>query len=305
MPGYQGDPGPRRQPPAAVPAAEITLGMGATEKIKNTIGMSDASKGMSGDEASGKAIIARQRQGDRGSFAFIDNLSKSIRRIGKILVEMIPAVYDTERVMRMKFQDDTEDYVTLNKQIMNEETGEWVTINDLSISKYDVVVTTGPAYLTQKTEAAESMMAFAQAVPESAAVMADLMAINMDWPGADVISQRLKKMMPPEVLTEDERKKVAEDTPEPEQPQPTPEQQVEMAEIEARNVEAQADVAKSKATIEKAEADIVIAQLKVEEAKLSSDKDSGDLAETVQILVAQAMAELVSQQEQEQQQGVI
>lgn len=303
---YQGDPGPRRQPTAAVPAAEITLGMSSSEKIKQTIGMSDASKGMSGDEASGKAIIARQRQGDRGSFAFIDNLSKSIRRIGKLLVEMIPQVYDTERVMRLKFSDETEDYVTLNKQIEDKETGEWVTIHDLSVSKYDVVVTTGPAYLTQRTEAAESMMRFAQSIPEAAAIIPDLIALNLDIPGSDVMSQRLKKMLPPNVLTEEERKKVAEDTPEPEPQPPTPEQQVEMAEIEARTVEAQAEVSKSKATIEKAEADIVISQLKVEEAKISAtqtDTEGGVSYDQIKAMVASALAESIN--EQEQQQGAV
>ncbi|WP_375183826.1 portal protein, partial [Marinobacter sp.] len=88
VPQYQGDPGPRREQPAAIPAAEITLGMNSSEKIKATLGMYDASLGAMGNETSGRAIVARQRQGDRGSFAFIDNLTKAIRRVGKIMVEM-------------------------------------------------------------------------------------------------------------------------------------------------------------------------------------------------------------------------
>ncbi|MEY8206115.1 MAG: portal protein [Bermanella sp.] len=303
---YQGDSGPRRAQPAVVPSAEITLGMNSTDKIKATLGMYDASLGAAGNETSGKAIVARQRQGDRGSFAFIDNLSKAIRRVGKICVEMIPHIYDTERVIRLKFPDDTEDFVTLNQQIFDDEGEEWVTIHDLSVSKYDVVVATGPSHSTQRMEAAEAMIQFAQAVPSSAAVIVDLIALNMDWPGADAIAERLKKIVPPNVLTAAEREKLAED--EPEQEQPNPEQQLQMKELEVRGIEAeskmeavQADMAKSQAVAEKAQADTVIAQMKTQEAELKLQAIEQGAAEgnvamqQVKELVAQAVAELVNQ----------
>ncbi|ABV74300.1 hypothetical protein BA3_0015 [Thalassomonas phage BA3] len=293
IPQYQGDPGPRRQPPAAVPAAELTLGQNSVEKIKSTMGMYDASLGAMGNETSGRAIIARQRQGDRGSFAFIDNLTKSIRRVGKILVEMIPHIYDTERVVRLKFPDETEDFVKLNEQIFDEESGEWVTIHDLNVQKYDVVVTTGPAFATQRIEAAEAMIQFAQAVPSAAAVMADLIAQNMDWPGADVIAERLKKIVPPNVLSKDEREAIEEDMPE--QTEPTPEQQVEMA-------KSQADMAQAEADTAQAQADMLKAQLETEEAQkqlamIEDMAQGGDVVyQQVRELVAQALAEITASQ---------
>lgn len=303
VPQFQGDLGPRREQPAAVPSAEITLGMQSGEKIKSTMGMFDASLGQQGNESSGRAIIARQRQGDRGSYAFIDNLSKAIRRVGKILVELIPVTYDTERIVRLKFPDDTEDFVKLNEQVFDEESREWVTINDLSVSKYDVVVTTGPAYSTQRQEAAESMIQFAQAVPSAAAVMADLIALNMDWPGADSIAERLKRIVPPTVLSNDEREKLAEDAPPP--PEPTPEQQLEAKELEVRNVEAnanmassQAEMAKAEATSEKARSDAAIAELKTAEAQLKLQAiEAGAAAgspayEEIKTLVFQAIEEM-------------
>lgn len=283
------DRGPQRAQAAQTPAAEITLGMQSTEKIKSTMGMFDASLGAAGNEVSGKAIIARQRQGDRGSFAFIDNLSKAIRRVGKIIVEMAPKIYDTERVVRIKFPDDTEDFVTLNKSIYDENSGEWKTIHDLSVQKYDVVVTTGPAYATQRIEAAEAMIQFAQAVPNAAAVMADLIAVNMDWPGADTIAERLKKITPPNVLTKEEREEMAKDAPEP--AGPTPEQQVEVAKSEADMAQARADTAQ-------AEADIFKAQLETDDAKrklkMIDDLAQGgnQFAGMVRELVAEAIAEL-------------
>ena len=293
---YQGDQGPRRQQPAPVPSAEITLGMQSSDKIKSTLGMFDASIGNSGNETSGRAIIARQRQGDRGSFAFIDNLSKSIRRVGKILVEMIPQVYDTERVVRLKFPDDTEDFVKLNQQVFDEQTKEWVTIHDLNVSKYDVVVTTGPAYSTQRQEAAEQMMQFSQANPQAAAAITDLIALNMDWPGADKIAERLKKTMPPELMTADEQEKLKEDMPEPPPPPPpTPEQQVQMMELEAKKAEAEADMAKAQATAEKAQSDIVIQKMKTEEAAANAQAQQQPVVDSniIKEHVADALAEYI------------
>lgn len=301
VPQYPNDPGPRRDQPSAVPAAELTMASTATDKIKGTIGMFDASIGAQGNETSGRAIIARQRESDTGTFKFIDNLSKAIVRVGRLLVEMLPSVYDTERVMRLKFEDDTEDYVILNQQVFDDESGEWVTIHDLNVSKYDVVVKTGPAYSTQRMEAAEAMIQFAQAVPAAAAVMADLIAQNMDWPGSDVITERLKKIMPPEVLTTEEREKLAEDMPE--QPEPTPEQQIQMKELEVRGKEVEAEAAKVQTDAEvvkvKAQSDVAIAEMKTQEAQLKLEAINQGAAEgaegyaQVKELVAQAVAELL------------
>ena len=289
-----GDRGPQRQQPAIVPSAEISMSMQSSDKIKSTMGMFDASVGAQGNETSGRAIIARQREGDTGSFRFIDNLSKAIRRVGRLLVELIPTIYDTERVVRLKFPDDTEDFIKLNEQIFDDEKGKWITISDLSIGKYDVVVTTGPAYTTQRMEAADAMMQFAAAVPQAGAVMADLIALNMDWPGADTIAARLKKIVPPNVLTNKEREAMAEDMPE--QEEPTPEQQVQMKEAEAKSKQADADIAE-------AEADMFKAQLETDDAKkalaqIEQLANGGDaMAQNVRELVAETIAEIMTAQQ--------
>ena len=292
VPQFQGDPGPQRAQPAMVPAAELSMSAQATDKIKSTLGMFDASIGAMGNETSGKAIIARQRQGDRGTYAFPDNLTKSIRRIGKLVVEMLLKTCDSERIMRLKFEDDTEDFVKLNEQILDDESGQYVTIHDLNIAKYDVVVTTGPSYATQRMEAADAMIQFAQAVPNAAGVMGDLIATNMDWPGAETIAKRLKRIVPPEVLSASEREDMAEDAPEP--PPPSPADEVAMAEIEANMKEAEAKMAK-------AETDLVKAQLESEEAKaamaqINAGADANKPGfEEVQEMIAQGIAEVIQQ----------
>lgn len=293
---FQGDPGPRREQPAAVPAAEITLGQSANEKVKSTLGMYDASVGAPSSETSGRAIIAKQRKSDTGTYVFFDNLVKAITQVGKCLVEMAPKVMDTEHVARLKFPDETEDFVTLNEQIFDDETQEWVTINDLGVIKYDVVVRTGPAYATQRMEAAESMIQFAQAVPQAAAVMADLIAQNMDWPGSEAIAERLKKIIPPHVLSKAEQEKLAEDMPEPQGP--NPEQQVQMAEFEARGKEAEAKMLDSQADVAISNEKLAQEQLKTEQAKvklleIEAKAAGGSVShEDVRQMIAQALAEI-------------
>ena len=190
---------PKRQEPAHVNPAEIQQSAQAIDDLKATMGMYDASLGAQGNESSGRAIIARQREGDTASYAWIDNLARSIQHTGRILIDMIPRIYDTERVVRVLGQDESVELVPINSidQMGN-------TVYDLARGKYDVQITVGPSYATKRLEAADSMLAFIQAVPGAAQVAGDLIAKAMDWPGADDIAERLKKMLPPGVADDEE-----------------------------------------------------------------------------------------------------
>jgi hypothetical protein len=282
---------PQRDMPASMPAAELQLALSATDEMKATIGLYDASLGAQGNEQSGKAILARQRQGDRGTFAYIDNLSRAIRRVGQILIELIPRVYDSDRVLRLRFQDGEGDWVQINQMVMDEETQKPVLVNDIAAGKFDVTVKAGPSYQTQRMEAADSLMQFVQAVPAAGGVVLDLIAKNMDWPGSQDIARRLQKTLPPGILDQDEMEEAGI-----EPPQPSPEQQANMA-------QAQADMEKAKADTAKAQADMAMAQAKTAEAqaKLAEIEQAammagpGSLEETVRNLVAEAMAELMAQ----------
>ena len=191
---------PRRQEPASVNSAEIQQSAQAVDDLKATMGMYDASLGASGNETSGRAIIARQREGDNSSYAWIDNLARSIQHTGRILIDMIPRIYDTERIVRVLGADDTADLIPINQ--WDEAEGRFV--HDLSVGKYDVEISVGPSYATKRMEAADSLLQFVQAVPMAGQVAADLIAKAMDWPGADEIAERLKKMLPPGIAEEEE-----------------------------------------------------------------------------------------------------
>lgn len=286
-------PPPQRQEPPQMPAAEMQLALAAADELKAVIGLYDASLGDQGNETSGKAILARQRQGDRGTFAFIDNLSRSIRRIGKLLLYAIPRVYDSERIVRIKFPDGGEDWVQINQTIINQQTGQPITIHDIGEGKYDAVVTTGPSYQTQRMEAVDMLMQFIQAVPAAGGIILDIVAKNMDLPGAEEIAKRLKKQLPLGVLDPQE---MQEEGIQP--PQPGPADQIAAA-------QAQADIAKAKADEAMAQAKTVEAQAKIMQIQAAASMaGSGSVEETIKGLVADALAEFIHQSQPQQPQPV-
>ena len=168
----------------------------AADDMKGTTGIYDAGLGAKSNETSGKAILARQREGDTSTYHFFDNLAYAIRRAGEIVCALIPKIYDTERVVRLLNEDGSEAWVKVNQTTIAEN-GEPMTINDLSVGKYDVTVSTGPSYNTQRIEAANAMVEFARAYPNAAPAMLDKIAKMMDWPEHEVIAARLKAMLPP------------------------------------------------------------------------------------------------------------
>ena len=215
---------PTREAPPMMPIAEMNMAQNMQASIQSSIGIYDASIGKEGKETSGRAILARQGEADTGTFEFVDNLANAMRRVGILLVEMIPKVYDTERILRIKNEDGSGDFVEINKTITDEETGKEVVIHDLAMGKYDVTVTTGSSYATKRIETADSMLQFMQAVPQAGQVAADLVAENMDFNNSEAIAGRLKKMLPPNLLSPEEQEEIAKNTPQQEAPPPSPEQ---------------------------------------------------------------------------------
>ena len=186
-----GVPAPQRQVVTQTAIGEITESNLANDEMKATTSMFDASLGAQGNEISGRAISARQSQGDIANFTYYDNLKRAVKQIGRILVDLIPKIYDTERQLIILNEDETETIITVNQRV-----GDKI-INDLTQGKYKVVVSAGPSFSTQRVEAVQSMLDFVRVAPQTASMMADLIAENMDWPGAIRIARRLKKLLPP------------------------------------------------------------------------------------------------------------
>ena len=193
---YDGPIPPQQLPPSMADAGSITEALNASDDLKNIMGIQDASLGIAGNETSGKAINARQREGDISTFHFIDNLSRGIRYAGRVLLDLIPHVYNKPRVMRIMGADGTPDSVQVNEEF---ELNGMTKMHDLTKGKYDLIVTTGPSYTSKRDEAATQMTELLRSFPQAAPIIGDLVAKALDWPGADEIAKRLKTMLPPEI----------------------------------------------------------------------------------------------------------
>jgi len=200
----------RAQPPMAS-SGLLQAKMGASEDIKSATGQYNASLGMGSNERSGKAILARQREGDVGTYHYVDNLARAIRHVGRQLVDMIPKIYDTERITRIIGEDGESSTVKINpmqqepvKKIVDEEGKVMDRIYNPAVGKYDVRVITGPGYATKRQEALESMAQLLQGNPQLWQVAGDLFVKNMDWPGADDLAARLSRTIDPKLINAEE-----------------------------------------------------------------------------------------------------
>lgn len=204
-------PPPQRQPPIPVPAGVVNAKQGAAQDMMATTGIRfDATLQERTVDESGRALREIRRSGDIGSFHYVDNLSRSLKHAGEIVLDLIPKILDTKRIMTILREDDTEEQVTLDPnaakavtESKHPETGKTQRIFNPTVGKFGVTVTIGPSYATKRIEAAESMMDFARALPETGKLVADLIAKNSDWPGAEVIAARIAKTLPPQLLAQD------------------------------------------------------------------------------------------------------
>lgn len=194
---YDGVEPPQRQAMPAPAAGLIQEAMNSSDDIKSIIGIFDAGMGAQGNETSGKAILARQRESDTSTFHFIDNLSRAIRHTGRILVELIPSVYTKDRVIRVLGEDKKPQNVQLGQPTVTPEGVE--RIYDLTVGKYDVTVETGASYTTKREEAAEQMLELIRVMPQAAPLISDLLVKNLDWNGSEEIAERLAMMLPDQV----------------------------------------------------------------------------------------------------------
>lgn len=167
--------------------------------IKLTTGIFQAGLGQNGPEVSGKALNIKKNTSDAGTFSFHDNLAKAVAHTGRILIDMIPRVYDSERVIRIRGVNGDTDAVMVNRT--DPMTGR--KYFDLGAGKFDLVVRAGGNYISQRQEFVEVMAQILQGDRELMRVIGDKFFANMDFPGADEIARRLKALLPPEVKAAD------------------------------------------------------------------------------------------------------
>jgi len=203
---------PQRAAPPLPQTGLIQAKMGAADDIKATTGQFDSALGQTSNERSGRAILARERQADTGTYHYVDNLARAVRYVTRQLVDMIPKIYDTRRIARIVGVDGETDMATIDpnqaepvRTIRDENGIVLEKIYNPGVGRYDVVVTTGPSYMTKRQEAMDAMSQILQGNPNLWAVAGDLFVKNMDWPGAEEMAERLRKTIDPAVLADQDQ----------------------------------------------------------------------------------------------------
>jgi hypothetical protein len=204
----------RVQPPVSSQGIRDGIQL-ASEKLRATTGIYDASLGRQSNETSGKAIVARQREGDTGTYVYVENFSQAIGHTGSIVADLIPHIYDTARTVRIVGEDGKEELVKINQPVGVALDGIAAIQHDVTVGAYDVVMSMGPSYNTRREEARDGMQAFLQSSPEVAGGFIDLVADAQDWPNKDKIRERAELLLPPQV-----RAAIAQEKGEPLPPSP-------------------------------------------------------------------------------------
>lgn len=260
---FDGAVAPQRQPlDSGVAAGALQEALNASDDIKSILGIYDASLGARSNETSGRAIMARQREGDVSTFHFVDNLARAIRHGGKILIDLIPHYYSKRKVLKVTGEDGKQQDIPLNQEREIEKPDGSVVkvLHDLSVGQYDVTVSAGPSFTTRREEAAIGMIEFVRSVPDAAPFIVDKIAAAQDWPGADEVAERMKVLIPGQ-----------------NQPQIPPEvqealQQGQMAMQELQMIKTDKSLEERKLDIEQFNAETNRMKVEVDEKRLEVDK---------------------------------
>lgn len=249
-------PPPQRSAPPQASGAMTEEAMLSIEEMKATTGIYDAALGNRNTKSqSGVAIENLQKQSGQSNSHFADNLALSIRHTGRIVVDYIINTQDTEKFVRLLNEDGTNKGVWINKLIQTENGAQY--LNDLSLGKYDVTIKTGPSYATRRQESADFLMQFMQTMPDSAHFVADLLAKNLDAPGAEELAKRFRI-----ILNKTNPELFPEGTGEPPSP-PTQQDQNNALMAHAQLTKLVAEAQKTEAEAEDAEMDAALKGMQV------------------------------------------
>lgn len=289
---------PTLEQPQTPPTAILSQLAQAEENVKGAIGMYDADLGDQGRELSGAAINARQTPSQISNFVYYDNLTKSIAYSGKIIVSMIGEIIDTERDLEIRNEDDSQNFLPVNTTIGNaiekykkdpikysimdmhqvqqkaNKEGLDADFNNLAKGKYNVFVNVGPAFETQRIEAAQrfiEMMGLANSAQGPLSLITLYHASkNMNFEGSDEFAESIRKMIPFGLL----KPKPGEQPPPPQQPTPQEQMQAEILMLERRNQEAKAHVEEQRLKTEaiKQQRLMLDSQIDLEKARIEGIK---------------------------------
>jgi len=202
---------PQRVFPESASGAVVSVVQLDKQDLHDISGIQPTAMGKPTAERSGVAIAQRRAEGDLSSYVYPDNMAKAVRWVGRILLDLIPHVYDSARVLRLRTEDGREQMVPVNAsedlfpsnyrgpKVPSRAVYERPVFNDMSEGSFDLVVDVGPQVSTQRQEVLLGLFEFMKIYPPAAPILGDLLAQYQDWPGSQEIQKRLRKLVPPGV----------------------------------------------------------------------------------------------------------
>jgi len=202
---------PQQNGGAQVNPGLVTISASMREGINQSAGMFAANMGDNPGLQSGVAIQNLQNKGDNGTIKYFNAMEVAIAATGRVIVKAIPKTYDSERAVRVLYEDQQYDMVDINQTVIDEQSGETVVVNDLSVGKYDVVCTAGPSFQSRQQETLSAILDIAKIDQSIIPMGGDLLLKNIPTPVANQLAERKRAQMikqgiiPIDQLTDDEK----------------------------------------------------------------------------------------------------
>jgi hypothetical protein len=252
----------RMAPPSTSPGLTECV-MDALNDMQGVVGIYSASLGAKSNEDSGRAILAREAQGDTGTYVYMANFALAVTHTARILNDLIPHYYDTARVIRILGKDGKSRQVPINQsEVMALDGVDQNKMTDITVGTYDIQMEMGPSYATQREAARDGMTEFVKAFPPAAPILGDMFADLQDWPQKEQVVERLRTLLPPAIQA-----KIAEQDNKP-PPEPTPPDPIQMATAKAEIAKAESASQTSQLDVKKKELEVAQQQLQNMKAEL-------------------------------------
>ena len=289
--------------PAPVNAGLIGVVQNSINDIQSSAAVSEVQQGDTDGPLSGVAIQKLQNKGDNRSFKYFKSMRIAICATAKVIMDAIPRVYDTRRQVRILHEDDTDEMVSFNEMIFDQESRQFKMINDLSKGHYDVTCDIGPAFKNRQQETVQALQELSQVIPGLAEITADIQLKNIPSPGVDLAAERVRRKLleagniPESQLTDEEKQEIQAAQLEAAQnpPEPDPIQQALLAEQEANIIDTQS---RAQERQDKTQLKVAELELKQQEQALKAQESQGKRDMEEMKLALQQQSQQVQQQMQ-------
>lgn len=256
---------PQRQQPAPMPIGELALMEQGTRAVHDATGIHQPYIGAKSNETSGRAILARQQEGDTGTYDFIWGLGKAITATGEQLVQIIPRIFSGSQVAHLVLPDETGAFMPLNYPIVDEDTGITVHMTPLALGRYSCRIDMGPGFMTAQREFLDFVLQWQQSDPQGFQMIKHKVIQALDIPNKNEIARILMHNIPRELLSPEEQEQIAE-------PQPS---QADMMMAQLEQMKLEAEMAKAESASLVAQTKVEIEQMRLRQEQIEAGRGGG------------------------------